>query len=41
MLVPLDNYICKGTQVFLTSKNPDYLASVYQVGGGAGEGLLL
>jgi hypothetical protein len=30
ILVPLDNYISKGTEVFLTSKDPDYLASANQ-----------
>lgn len=28
ILVPLDNFISKGTEVFLTCKNPDYLAQV-------------
>ena len=28
ILVPLDNFISKGTEVFLACKNPDYLAQV-------------
>ena len=31
VLVVLDNYISRGTDVFLTCKQPDYLASVNQV----------
>lgn len=31
ILVPLDNYISRSTTVFLTSKTPDYQASLYQV----------
>lgn len=31
MLVVLDNYISRGTDVFLTCKQPDYLASVNKV----------
>jgi hypothetical protein len=31
-LVPLDNYVSRGTEVFLGCKSPDYLASTYQVG---------
>ena len=33
LLVPLDNMISRGTERFLGSQNPDYLASVYQVRG--------
>ena len=29
ILIPLDNYISRGTQRFLTCKQPDYLASAY------------
>lgn len=32
MVVPLENYISKGTEVFLTCKNPDYLTCINQVG---------
>lgn len=28
ILVPLDNFISKGTEVFLACKSPDYLAQV-------------
>ena len=31
ILIPLDNYISRGTQRFLTSKNPDYLGSAYNL----------
>ncbi|MEW5303971.1 MAG: hypothetical protein WDW36_006614 [Sanguina aurantia] len=31
ILVPLDNYISRSTTVFLTSKTPDYQASLYQM----------
>ena len=31
ILIPLDNYISRGTEVFLTSRDPDYLASANQV----------
>jgi hypothetical protein len=31
ILVPLDNYISRGTQRFLTCKEPDYLASSYNL----------
>jgi hypothetical protein len=31
VLVVLDNFISRGTDVFLTCKQPDYLASVNQV----------
>lgn len=29
LLAPLDNFISRGTEHFLTCKQPDYLASVY------------
>ena len=29
ILIPLDNMISRGTEVFLTSREPDYLASAY------------
>lgn len=31
ILVPLDNFISRGTEVFLTSQSPNYLASANQV----------
>eukprot|EP00898_Chlorokybus_atmophyticus_P004844 jgi/Chlat1/5360/Chrsp35S05283 len=31
ILVPLDNYISRGTEVFLTSTDPDYLQSTYKI----------
>jgi len=31
LLVPLDNMITRDTQRFVTSKDPDYLTSAYQV----------
>ena len=31
VLMPLDNFISRDTQHFLTCKNPDYLASVNEV----------
>lgn len=32
ILVPLDNFISKGTDVFLACKSPDYLAQVLMDG---------
>ena len=33
VLLPLDNYISKGTDVFLTSQNPNFLQLTNQVRG--------
>jgi len=31
ILIPLDNFISRGTDTFLNSTNPDYQQSVYQM----------
>lgn len=32
MVIPLENFISRGKEVFLTCKNPDYLTCINQVG---------
>jgi hypothetical protein len=31
MIIPLDNYISRGTQTFLASTNPNYQESLFQM----------